>query len=295
METVENILGTRKPIGIAEVRNWAVVMVGFAYWANILRNSGADGALSLASVVNNVLDNGAFDVFAWGIVLIRCWSRNNDRPASFANVMVTFMLGAIVLAPVRLASAAAVTLLGLLLFSGPEISRPLRQMRLVLFALAFETVWTTSVFAPLHVAFASVDARITAVLLRALGQTAIQHGNVVQNLSAQFDIVIWRYCSSLFPLADVLLAFVVIVLYRGCEPRLAQLPWLALSFLASIVLTEIRLVLLASNEASYHWWHFGPGMSVYTLAALGLAVLAPVLATRRPAEAVGTPMARAAT
>jgi hypothetical protein len=60
------------------------------------------------------------------------------------------------------------------------------------------------------------------------------------------------------------------------------------------VLTEIRLVLLAWDEASYHWWHTGTGASVYGLAALGLSVLAPILATPAALDPQGRRVGRLA-
>ncbi len=86
----------------------------------------------------------------------------------------------------------------------------------------------------------------------------------------------------------------VIVLYRGATLRIAQLPWLALSYAASIGLTETRLTLLAWDEASYHWWHNGSGVTVYVLAALGLSVIPPILATARPAADARGAFARGA-
>ncbi len=58
------------------------------------------------------------------------------------------------------------------------------------------------------------------------------------------------------------------------------MPWLAMSWIASIVLTEVRLVLLATNEATYHWWHDGLGATLYGLLALTLAVVFPAMAVR---------------
>jgi exosortase/archaeosortase family protein len=109
---------------------------------------------------------------------------------------------------------------------------------------------------------------------------ATVHANIVDNISANFSVAIWPYCASSLPLAGVSLAFLVMVLYLGHPPRRRHVPWLCMSFVGSILLTEIRLLLLATNEASYEWWHDGPGVSVYAVAALVLAVVFPILATR---------------
>jgi hypothetical protein len=284
----------RHRLEIGEVRIWATLLVGAAYWENIVHGSGGSGGFSLVSAVNSILDNGAFDIFAWILLLARCFASPDRRPASSRDIIVTFSIGVMVLLPTRLVAGLALLPLAVLLFSDPAAPRSVRQMRLVLAGLAFETVWMSSLLAPLHVLAASLDAQATAALLRALGQAAAAHGNVVETIGTQFSIVIWSYCASPFPLADVCLAFAVIVLCRGHVPRRSHLPWLALSCVASVVLTEARLVLLAWDEASYQWWHYGPGMSVYALAALGLAVAAPLLATLPPVRVDTAAMPRPA-
>jgi hypothetical protein len=280
-------------LGAREVRIWAILIVAIAYWASIVRDPSVAGEGMVTGALSGVLENGAFDVFSWVLVFVRCWTARDDRSASWSSIASTIFLGAIVLVPVRLASAAALVGLGLV-FTDAGAVRAVRRMGIVLFALAVETVWVTSPLAPLHVLLAGIDARVTAFLLRAVGHAAVPHGNVVEHLSANFSIEIWPYCSSSFPLAAVGLAFVVMVLYRGGTVRAAQFPWLALSWAASIVLTEIRLVLLAWNEAGYHWWHDGFGTTVYTLAALGLSVLFPILATAGPVADEGGGIVRSA-
>lgn len=262
-----------------ELRFWATLVVGIAYWANVIRGAGTDQELSLRAVAGGIIDNGAFDVFAWALVLGSVFTARNDRPASLGAHIGALVLGVVVLVPVRMAPALALVLLGLLPFGGPQPEASGRQVRLVLFALAAETVWMTSVLAPLHVLVAVFDAHVTAFLLGMAGDAAMQHGNVVDNLATGFSIVIWPYCCSSFPLADVGLAFLVMVVYRGKTLRSSHLPWLALAFAGSIVLTEIRLALMATDAAGYRWWHFGPGLSLYALAALGWSVLVPILAT----------------
>ena len=288
----DSIVHRRTRLGAYETRVWAILMIGFAFWANIVRTSNADGAMALAGIANAILDNGAFDVFAWALVLARFVAGRDDRPATPRAVLGTFALGVIVLIPARLPCALALAILGCALLTERDVPESVRRTSLIQFALAFEIVWMSPFLAPLHVLVASVDARITSALLGTIGDMAASHGNVVENSATDFSIVIWNYCSSSFPLAGVGLAFVVLVTYRGKALRIAHLPWLAASFVASAVLTEIRLVLLGTDEANYHWWHSGPGVSIYALAALGLSVLFPVLATSPAADA--GPAARAA-
>jgi hypothetical protein len=194
------------------------------------------------------------------------------------------LVGLIVIVPFRIASAFALAMLAGLLLTDARSLRGGRQVGLVLLALSFETVWMSPFLAPVHVLVGTLDARISAGLLSILGNTVSSHENVVENASANFGIVIWPYCASSLPLAGVSLAFLTIILYSFKPFRVSYLFWLGMSFLGSILLTEIRLALLATSEASYHWWHDGPGVSIYALAALALASLFPILAALGASE-----------
>jgi hypothetical protein len=262
-----------------------MLMVSVAFWANIVRGGSPGDLPGLESMIASVLDNGAFDVFAWIMVFARATRMSEAGPASRLQIWAAFLLGAIVLAPVRLAAGLSLVIFGVLLLRDRRTLAAGRHVGLVLLVLAFETVWTSRLLAPLHVLVGRVDAAICAFLFGLLDTEATAGANVVDNLSANFSIAIWPYCSSSFPLAGVSLAFVVMCLYLGRPPRWRHIVWLGMSFAGSILLTEIRLVLLASNEASYLWWHAGPGVSLYAMTALGVAVVFPFLATRDPGTA----------
>ena len=264
-------------IGSREAGYWSVLIVAVAFWANIVRGTG--DMPGLGTMVTRVLDNGAFDVFAWTLVFARSARMSEAGPASWLQISTAFLVGAIVLAPVRVAAAAALGVLGVLLLTDRRTLKSGRDVGLVLLALAFETIWTSQLLDPLQVFVGRADAAICAFLSGQLHTEAIAHANVVDNLTTNFSIAIYPACASSFPLAGVSLAFLVMCLYQGRSPRAAHIFWLGLSFIASILLTEIRLVLLATNRSNYHWWHDGPGVSIYALAALGLAVLFPMLAT----------------
>jgi hypothetical protein len=281
-------------LAVGETTLWASVIVGVAYWANVVRSASGDQPLSLEVAINAVIGNGAFDVFAWAMMLARgifYWDRRRAAPR---QVILALLAGVIVLVPIRLAPALALVLVGATMLTDPLAPRALRSMRLVLFALAFETVWMSSLQV-LHTLAAELDAQAAAMLLHLFGQLAVAHGNVVENMSAQFSIVVWEYCTSTFPLADVVLSFTVIVIYRGKMLQWSHFPWLLLSFAASVILTELRLTLLAWDAANYTWWHSGPGLTVYVFIALALAVAPPLWATAGVKAGEGSTLARPAT
>lgn len=275
-------------IGNREVGVWTVLIIAVAFWANILRGSEPGDLPALDAMLTRVLDNGAFDVFAWTLIFGRFASMYPPGPASWRRIMMGFAIGVIALAPVRLAPGIGLLLLGLVLVRDRTAVPAGRQVGLVMLALALETLWASRLLSMVHVLTARMDAMVVASLFRLVGIQAVSHINVVENIDSGFSIVIWTYCASSMPLASFALGFLVMCLYLGRAPRRGDLVWLAMGFAASIVLTEIRLMLLGLDEASYEWWHNGPGVSVYSVAALGLAALFPFLAMRSQQPPVAT-------
>jgi hypothetical protein len=277
------------PMTLGEARVWALLVIFISYWLNIVRPSSADDAMTVGSVIEKILDNGAFDLVAWALVLFRLIRARAPRPAHPRTILSAFALGMIVLVPHRLAAAAAAGLFGASLLRDGEAR--VRKSGLVLCGLAATNLWTSPLFAPVHVLVGHFDAHVCAALLRLLGQDATATANVVENATTQFGIMVWPYCSSSFPLGDVALAFVVTLQILRAPWRNAFVPLLALSCVASVALTEMRLVLLAWDNAGYEWWHDGPGVSLYALAAVALAMAFPWIAARR---AAGAPRTQAA-
>jgi hypothetical protein len=280
------VLDWRKYLDAGELTLWVVVVIAVAYWANIVRGAlpNADG--TLASFANAIVNNGAFDVFAWLLILIRVASPSHTPPASPLHIATAILAGIVVLVPARLACAVALVIIATPLLIDRTSPPATRQIRPLLFALAFEVVWMSPLLAPFHVVVGGLDARMTASLLRASGESAMSYANVVNNISAGFSIAVWPQCASSFPLVDVVLAFLVVLSYRGQTLRIAHLGWLAASLATSVLLTELRLPLLAAGANSYRWWHFGPGVTGYALVAVCAAVVFPLLAS---ADRCGTP------
>jgi hypothetical protein len=268
------------PISSKEVNVWSVFIVSIAYWANIARASSSDASSAFWSAVQAVFDNGLFDVFAWILVFTNVGGTVNGSAASWRQVRTAFLVGVVVLIPVRIATAAALVIMSLDWIRDPIGAGRRRVVGLILLALALEIVWLSPLSTSLHLFVAQLDANISVILLNSLGMVATAHGNVVDNVTMGFSITIWPYCSSSMPLCGVVLAFIAMTTYLRQSPRRGHLPWLAMSIFASIGLTEIRLMLLATGPDSYDLWHDGAGASVHSMVALGLAVLFPVLAAR---------------
>jgi hypothetical protein len=284
-EPTKDTLGRASLIGLRETRFWGVLMIAVAFWANILRGDSSNGIITFDTLITNVLDNGAFDLLAWTLIFVNARRMTDRAPSSPRQIAWTYLLGLIVIVPVRIASGVALSMLSYMLICDPRATRAGRQIGTIMFALALETFWTSPFLTQLHIFVGRLDAHICAMLLRLFGISAIAHGNVVENQSSEFSIMIWPFCASSMPLAGVTLAFLVIVFYRNKVMQIQHLVWLFLSFVASIILTESRLVLMARNQDDFEWWHFGPGLSIYALCALGFAVLFPLWATSGTSEA----------
>jgi hypothetical protein len=278
----------------AELRIWGLAIVGVAYWADIIRGANEHSGSVVGSAVDGVIANGVFNACAWAMILTRTWAGSDRAPARVRDIIATVAAGVAVIAPVRLALSLGLAILGSTLYSDSRLPHEARRMRLVFLALAIETLSTTALAAPLHVAAGALDASATSFLLNQFGQTASHHGDFIENLSSGTGIAVWPLCASTFPLPGVCLAFLLTLLYFRQRLRKSQLAWLVASCLASVLLTEARLTLMAWSNDDFHWWHDGPGVTVYVLAALSLAVLFPLLAMvrlRRPDNHMTTRLA----
>ncbi len=270
----------RRSISARELGIWSLATVVIGYFARDIRAASDLGGSALQSFIDGIVSDSAFVVFAWILILARAFGTLTTERASSKQVWGALLAGAISIVPFRLANASALVVLGLnfLLIPGP--GRTGRDIAWCLFALALESIWLSSLIAPLHVLVGHLDSRICVLVLDLLNMVAHAQGGLVENTTTGFSVMIWSGCSSSYPLAAVALAFTVVTIYLGQRPQLRQLPFLAASMIASIALTEWRLALLAIDQPRYEWWHVGPGTSVYAVVALALAALFPAMAAR---------------
>jgi hypothetical protein len=271
----------RWSISARELGVWSLATLAIGYFARDMRAGSDVSGPELQALLDGIVSDSAFVVFAWIFIFARAARTLSAEAASAQQICGALLAGAISVAPFRLANASALVILGLNFLLTPGSRRPGRDIAWCLFALALQSIWLSSLVAPMHVLVGHLDARICGLLLDLLNMAAHAQGGVVENATTGFSLVILPPCASSFPLAAVMLAFTVTTLYMGQQPQLRQLPFLAASLLASIVLTEWRLAFLGIDQASYEFWHTGPGTTVYAMAALGLAVLLPIIAARR--------------
>jgi hypothetical protein len=262
-------------MGNPELSAWCLLLCFVAFWGKIIATSDDPDPLQASAIATSVIDAGAFTVAAWIMILLRAGSVVPERPASTRLVVAALGIGVLCIIPLRPVSVAVLAVLGGTLLLAPQATRSGRQVGLLLASLA--VVSASYGLVPVHVRVAVLDARIVAWLARVVGMDAVADGNVVTH--GDFGLEILVQCTSSVQLAQVLLAFCVIVVYRRGECRRSDLPWLLSALCASVLLTEIRLLLMLRSEADYHWWHYGPGATVYLLAALASAALFPLLAT----------------
>jgi hypothetical protein len=238
-----------------------------------------------SAIATSVVDAGAFTVAAWIMIFARAGNVVTSRPASTRLVLAALGIGIMCVVPLRPVSVVVPAILGGTLLLSQQATRSGRQAGLLLVALAVVSV--SYVLVPVHVRVASLDARIVAWMGRLVGMDAVADGNVVAH--GDFGLEILVECTSSVQLAQVALAFCVILVYRRGECRRSDLPWLLSALLASVVLTEIRLTLMLRSQADYFWWHDGSGSTIYLLAAMASAALFPFLATARPPTRAGQP------
>ena len=283
---------SRWAISVRELGVWSLATVAIGYFAPDIRAASDVGGPGLQSFIDGIVSDSAFVVFAWIFILVRAARSLTIEAASSKQIWGALLAAAISVVPFRLANASALVILGLNFLLIPGSRQAGRDIAWCLFALALESIWLSSLLAPLHVLVGHLDARICALLLDLLNMAAQAQGGVVENATTGFSVVIWPGCSSSYPLAAVALAFTVVTIYTGQQPQLRQVPFLAASMIASIILTEWRLALLAIDLPRYEWWHAGPGTSIYAIAALGLAALFPAMAARSSGPTADLPRDR---
>jgi hypothetical protein len=263
---------------LQELWTWSLVLACVSYWTNVVRSFPHGPVISLDSIVSSILGASAFNIVAW--VLIAAWTRR-AAPSGIApnslHLVGTLVTGLLCIVPAQQATACALFVLGALMAMPPRTGHS-RNVSVLLFCLAIEIVWTSTPLLPLHALVATLDTRACEAILGLLGQSIQSHGNELVNVQAGITIEVLGPCASSFPIAGVCGAFLITLLYWERLPHIASLPWLGLTLLASVVLTEIRLCLMSTGEAAYTWLHDGGGVTVYALIALALAVLFPTLA-----------------
>jgi hypothetical protein len=262
-------------LGAGEVWAWCFAVAAIAYWAKVVGGSGAPNPLAPEAIAERFFGAGAFSIVAWAMILRRVGELVPERPASPKLVLTALGLGLLCAVPADPALVLALAALGSGVLLQSDATRAGRQAGLLLLVLAGS--WASPDLRPLHVAIAHWDAQAVGWMMHLAGVSVVVRGNLVIN--GNFAIEVLSDCASSAPLAQVILAFVVIALYRCGSCRRADAPWLLGSLLASIVLTEIRLSLMAISHADYSWWHDGLGVTVYQFVALVPAMAFPLLAT----------------
>ena len=276
-------------MSMVELRVWTLLVAGLAYWGNEVRAAGHSGATGLGYVLEGVFQNGAFAAAAWVLTALWATRASPARHASGRQVAASVALGLFAVLPSRQAAILVLLVLGLQML-GPAGTRTGRKVAVLLLALALDGAWTSPYVLPLHAAVADLDARAVQGLLHLLGIGAAGYGNLVGSADSSGGIEILALCASSYPFGGVCLAYAVTTLYLERFPQRRDLPWLAASLAASVLLTELRLSWMVWREADYTWLHDGGGVTLYTLVATILAVLFPLLAAHeaRPA-AYATP------
>jgi len=271
----EQVLRGRPPA--VEAWGWALVLAALAYAANVIGGAHAANPLTPTAMTNSIFAAGAFNLAAWIMLFQRAPHLLGRRPASLRLIVAMLALGLFCALPAPPVLPLVLAIMGLALFRQPDLTRAGRDAGWLLLALAGSL--GAPFLRPLHAMVARIDAAIVVAAMRLGGTTVGLQGNLIIGKTSAIEVL--TACASSAPLAGVILAFVMVVIYlRGRLDR-ADAPWLAASLAISIVLTEIRLSLMVPSSAAWDWWHNGLGNTIYELVALVFATLFPVIAALR--------------
>jgi hypothetical protein len=262
---------------LREIRLWSLLMIALAYLMNIIRSTGSFAdAPSVQTIADGIISQSAFDLLAWVVIFEAVGSLSRETPATRRHVFQTVLVGILCAMPARQSNAVAMLALACFLYRQDQSIGCARRIALVLSALAFEDIWTFNDF--LHIAVGKFDAQVIAAIYRGCGLMVTVDGNVVQH-GLGFGIIVLGPCASSYMLAGTGVALLVTGLFRRATFGRFWVVWLCGSLFASVVLTEMRLSLMAANLSSYGWWHSGPGQPIYSLTSAVSAVVFSMLAT----------------
>lgn len=257
-----------------------MALAALGYWADVIAGSHAAQPLAPAALCASFFSAGAFNIAAWAMVAVRFLQPQSQsqpfQPVSAILAITVLVSSLLCVVPIAFALAPGLMLLGLGLFLHPALPAKRRQAGLLLLGLGITWGWPFLRFA--HGAVGRLDAQVVGAILHFSGLHVRVQGNVIG--SGNFGIEVLPACASSFPIAEVVLAYVLVAVYSGRRLSKADLPWLVASVLFSLMLTEIRLSLMVSSWADWNWWHNGPGVSIYELVALAGAVFFPLMAAR---------------
>jgi hypothetical protein len=261
-------------VSLRELEIWGLVVVGAAYWSNVVRTARAADMGGAGFVLEAVLQNGAFCVAAWALIAVRTRQAPPGRQARAGEVAI--MIGVCLICGVA-ARQAAIVALAALAVQFLRDGGSGRMTAALLLALALDMAWSSACTMPLHTVAADLDAQAVRALLRAVGVAAEARDNVVANADGSGVEILVR-CASSYPLAAVWLAYLAVSVHQGRLPQWSDAPWVVASLAASVALTESRLTWMAARETDFVWLHEGGGATLYGLVATGSAVLFPLLA-----------------
>lgn len=253
-----------------------MAFAGCAFLASVLIAPHGDNPFTTGPALHRILNAGAFNLLAWPMIFSRIFVFGR-RPAPLSLILLALLIGLFCVIPVGVVPAVALAGFGLVLLCRRAAPVAAREAGILALALGASIGSPYARF--LHLAFARLDAQVVGILMALHGVPVSVSGNLITD--AHFTIEVLAACASSAPLAGCLLAYVMITIHLRGMPGKADLPWLLLSLFTSVVLTELRLMLMVPSEAAWDFWHNGLGLTFYEIAALLFAGLYPVLAGLR--------------
>ncbi len=272
---------------INEIWCWCICL-GLAGYAGGIFEPSAQ-RISAGGVFGDIAGAGGFNLAAWAMVLWRLRRIGPASPASLWLVVAAFAYGVSCAVPLAPCLALGLAGLGLVLLRRRDSSEPGREAGWLILLLG--VCWGAPYARPVHLIVARFDAVAAGLLVRLAGGQAQVSGNIVG--TPEFSIEVFTACASSTPLPEVMLAYLVVVFYRGGHFGRAHFGYLAGSFGVSMALSEIRLGLMEPSRADWRFWHFELGATMYELAALVSALAWPYLATWRLGRVKALPALRA--
>lgn len=198
---------------------------------------------------------------------------------SRSDFIVLALCATLLLPPVQNFQFVGATIAGLYLWLYRPYNAQLASVGQLWLAISFNQVWGRLffkiVFAPLVQAEAFVIAELGGLLGLGLNRDGITLAS-----SSGWSIFIAEPCSSFHNISLSILVWLSLIKLNGATVGRRTLIALGTGALAIICLNAFRILLMATSEEAYHYWHEGGGTVIYSCLTLAAIAFPTILSLR---------------
>jgi hypothetical protein len=181
--------------------------------------------------------------------------------------------------PYRSVAWISATAIGLVFMLRRRNEPSLSSIGQILIAGAIHELWGPKLFIVIAPFFVNLEAAIAAKLLTTFSTGYSTQYNLIMAPDG-YTIAINAGCSAFHNLSLGALIWISIIKFRRLYFTRLDFAALAGTFVAVILINEIRIMLMARSYADFVYWHEGPGVTIVSVAMLVSVGALVLLASR---------------